>query len=94
MKEENVKDIYRYLRTDKPMKPPRADARGILHFFGGIHRSTRLRSASFGGSTPRIHAWAYPAFVAVGYYGGVGRPWSSAKADKKPKYRRTSLLKK
>ncbi len=25
---------------------------------------------------------AYPAFVAVGDYGGVGRPWSSAKAAK------------
>ncbi|MDP6559571.1 MAG: hypothetical protein QF619_05550 [Candidatus Binatia bacterium] len=58
-------------------KPPRADARGILHFFGGIRRSTRLaipaaaatstakvgRSTSFGESTPGI------------------RPWSSAKVD-------------
>jgi hypothetical protein len=49
------------------MNPPQADARGILHFFGG--------------SISRIHSWAYPAFVAGGYYGGVGRPWSSAKAD-------------
>ncbi len=41
------------------MKHLRADARSILHFFGGIRRSTRLRSASFGGSTLRIHLWAY-----------------------------------
>ncbi len=30
------------------MKPPRAYARGILHFFGAIRRSTFLRSPSFG----------------------------------------------
>ncbi len=41
------------------MKPPRADARGILPFFGGIRRSTRLCSASFGGSTLRMYPWAY-----------------------------------
>ena len=41
------------------MKHRRADARSILHFFGGIHRSTHLRSASFAGSTLRIHRWAY-----------------------------------
>ncbi len=41
------------------MKPPRAAARGTLHLFGGIRRSTRLRSVSFGGSTKRIHPWAY-----------------------------------
>ncbi len=86
------------------MKPPRAYARGILHFFGAIRRSTLLRlpcgvgshsealvstvvstprgEPSFGGSPLRIHPWTYPAFVAGGYSGGVGRPWSSAKADK------------
>ncbi len=36
------------------MKPPRAYARGILHFFSEIRRSTLLRSSSFGGSAPRI----------------------------------------
>ncbi len=36
------------------MKLPRAYAPGILHFFGGIRRSTPLRSSSFGGSTARI----------------------------------------
>ena len=33
----------------------RAYARGILNFFGGIRRSTLLRSPSFGGSTLCIH---------------------------------------
>ena len=42
-----------------PMKPPRAYARGILHFFGAIRRSTLLRSPSFGGSPLRIHPWTY-----------------------------------
>ena len=55
------------------MKPPRAYARGILHFFGAIRRSTLLaysaeaaasaakagRSPSFGGSPLRIHSWSY-----------------------------------
>jgi len=41
------------------MKPPRAHARGILHFFGEIRRSTLLRSSSFGGSYLRIHPRAY-----------------------------------
>ncbi len=41
------------------MKPPRAYARGILHFFGAIRRSTLLRSPSFGGSPLRIHLWTY-----------------------------------
>jgi len=52
------------------MKPPRADTRGILPFFGGICRSTLLRSSTFadrswlwptkvGGSDRRIHPWAY-----------------------------------
>lgn len=41
------------------MKPPRAYARGILHFFGGIRRSTLLRSSSFGGSNLRIHPRPY-----------------------------------
>ena len=50
------------------MKPPRAYARGIIHFFGGIRRSTLLRSPSFGGST---------SHSSMGL-----RPWSSAKADK------------
>ncbi len=30
------------------MKPPRVDARGILHFFGGIRRSTRPAHSSMG----------------------------------------------
>jgi len=37
------------------MKPPRA----YLHFFGGIRRSTLLRSSSFRVPTIRIHPWAY-----------------------------------
>ena len=37
-----------------------------------------LCSSSYGGSAQRIHPRAHPAFVAVGYYGGVGRPRSSA----------------
>jgi len=37
------------------MKLPRACARGILHFFGGIRRSTLLRSPTFGQSTLGIH---------------------------------------
>ncbi|MCH7913023.1 MAG: hypothetical protein IH856_08305 [Deltaproteobacteria bacterium] len=55
------------------MKPPRAYARGILHFFGAIRRSTLLaysaeaaasaakagRSPSFGGSSLHIHPWIY-----------------------------------
>ncbi len=41
------------------MKPPTAYARGILHFFGVIRRSTFLRSPSVGGSPLRIHPWAY-----------------------------------
>ncbi len=41
------------------MKPPRVYTRGILPFFGGIRRSTLLRSWSFGGSDRRIHPWAY-----------------------------------
>ncbi len=52
------------------MKPPRAYARGILHFFCAIRRSTFLRSPSFGGS-PLAHSSMDL------------RPWSSAKADKK-----------
>ncbi len=77
------------------MKPPRAYACGILHFFGGIRRSTYLaysaeaaasaakagRHSGYGRSDRRIHPRAYPAFVDLGYYGGVGRPWPSAKAD-------------
>ena len=51
------------------MKPPRAYARRILHFFGEIRRSTLLRSSSFEGSARRIHPRPY----------GL---WSSAKADK------------
>jgi len=65
------------------MQPPRVYTRGILHFFGGIRRSTCLRQG-YGRSDHRIHPRAYPAFQAVGYYGGVGRSWSSAKADKFP----------
>ena len=34
----------------------------------------------------RIHPWAYPAFVAGGYYGGAGRPWYFAKADKQLRF--------
>ena len=34
--------------------------------------------SSYGGSVRSIHPRAHPAFVAVGYYGGVGRPGSSA----------------
>jgi len=49
------------------MKPPRAYARGILHFFGEIRRSTLL---------------AYSAEAAASAT-KAGRPWSSAKADKK-----------
>ncbi len=59
--------------SSRRMKPPRAYARGILHFFGPIRRSTLLaysaeaaasaakagRSPSFGGSPLRIHPWAY-----------------------------------
>ncbi len=41
------------------MKPPRAYARGILHFFGVTRRSTLLRSPSFGGSPLRIYPWTY-----------------------------------
>ncbi len=41
------------------MKPPRAYARGILHFFGAIRRSTLLRSPSFGRSPLRIHPWTH-----------------------------------
>ncbi|MCH6546517.1 MAG: hypothetical protein IH796_11060 [Deltaproteobacteria bacterium] len=42
------------------MKPPRVYTRGILHyFFGGIRRSTLLRSSSCGGFTMRIHPRAY-----------------------------------
>ena len=53
------------------MKPPRAYARGILHFFGEIRRSTLLSppAGGFGGSARRIHPLAL-------------WPWSSAKADK------------
>jgi hypothetical protein len=36
----------------------------------------------YGGYPPRIHSRVYPAFVAVGYYGGVGHPWLSAKEGK------------
>ncbi len=43
---------------DHHMKPPWVYTRGILHFFGGIRRSTLLRSLSFGGSDRRIHPWA------------------------------------
>ena len=54
------------------MKPPRAHARGILHFFGGIRRSTRLAYSAeaaasaakagrqgYCGSNLRIHPRAY-----------------------------------
>jgi len=41
------------------MKPQRVYTRGVLHFFGGIHRSTLLRSSSFKGSVIRIHPRAY-----------------------------------
>jgi hypothetical protein len=41
------------------MKPPRAYARGILHFFGAIRQSTLLRSPSFGRSPLRIHPWTH-----------------------------------
>ncbi len=46
-------------RCKNLMKPPRAYARGILHFFGAIRRSTLLRSPSFGGSPLRSHPWTY-----------------------------------
>ncbi len=55
------------------MKPPRDNTHGILHFFGGIRRSTLLaysaeaaapaakagHSSSFKGSAMRIHPRAY-----------------------------------
>ncbi len=54
---------YQFCFRSKPreflMKPPRAYAPGILHFFGEIRRSTLLRSLRFGGSAPRIHPRTY-----------------------------------
>ncbi len=69
--------IFSLIVREPHMKPPRADAWGILHFFGGIRRSTLLaysaeaaasaakagRSSSFGGSDRRIHPWAYTPMV-------------------------------
>jgi len=63
------------LRRDLPeeftalteMKPPRAYARGILHFSGEIRRSTLLRSPSFGGSAPAfIHGLTAVVFCEGG----------------------------
>ena len=48
------------------MKLPRVYTRGILHFFGGIRRSTRLRSTSFGASTLRIHPRLTPMVYCEG----------------------------
>ncbi len=67
------------------MKPPRAYARGILHFFGGIRRSTLLRSSSFGGSALRIAHSAVAAATAA--KAGHPRAYARgllAKADKPP----------
>jgi hypothetical protein len=73
------------------MKPPWAYARGILHFFSAIRRSTLLRSApwsrfSLGGS--RLDRGAYSTGraelrrVPLAHSSVDLRPWSSAKADK------------
>ena len=56
------------------MKLPQADARGILHFFGGIRRSTRFGCEGRAlCELRRVH----PAHSSMGL-----RTWSSAKADK------------
>ena len=81
------------LRVELGNEIPRAFARGFVSFFGNIRRSNSplLRTSNYGGSVQvysaeaaasaakagRIHPRAHPAFVAVGYYGGVGRPRSS-----------------
>ncbi len=65
------------------MKPPRAYARGILHFFGAIRRSTLLRSPSFGLRRPKSAMADEGRRVPLAHSSMDLRPWSSAKADKK-----------
>ncbi len=51
--------------------------------FLGLNPPKRiLLRQGYGGYPPRIYPRVYPAFVALGHYGGVGHPWLSATKGK------------
>ncbi len=69
----HVASSTRFVGRNPPTRRPKP--------MGGVPKRVLLRQG-YRGYHPRIHPRVYPAFGALGYYGGVGHPWLSATEGK------------